>query len=470
MTSDDDSGRVALTVHGVAGAVDLVVPLGASAADVAREYAAQAGLRVVPALGTAAGRLLDPGALLAGEGVRSGALLVALDEPVTPSAPPAPPAPLDPAGRSGPGPEPGPGSGPAPAASASQGAAAWVAVAAGLALLSGWGAARVDGALHQTSVAVLVLAAVVGVLPLGRLAAYRLAAVPAFAGAAAFAVAWEPAVVLRPTAVGVAALVAALAAAVGRALSRAQDEALRVWVVAGVVVFVVTVAGALVGAPTPLVWGLLLVLAVLAPRFVPGLAVDVPDQLLLDLERLAVTAWSARERPAGRRGRTLVAPDAVAAVAASGARTVTAACAAVLVVAGVAATGLLGSVTAEVDVVGARLMVLFAGAAIVLAARSYRHRAARVLLRLAGLSCWAVLGATTAPALQASAGMVLAVAAVVAAALVVVVAVATGRGWRSPWWARRAEVAEGLSTALALAALVVASGFFRSLWETIPDV
>lgn len=466
MTSDDDSGAVALTVHGQAGVVDLVVPLGASAADVAREYAAQAGLRVVPALGTSAGRLLDPGALLAREGVRSGALLVALDEPVSTSAS------LDPAGRSGPlsGPVSGPVSGPAPAASASQGAAALVAVAAGLALLSGWGAARVDGALHQTSVAVLVLAAVVGVLPLGRLAAYRLAAAPAFAGAAAFAVAWEPAVVLRPTAVGMAALVAALAAAVGRALSRAQDEALRVWVVAGVVVFVVTVTGALVGAPTPLVWGLLLVLAVLAPRFVPGLAVDVPDQLLLDLERLAVTAWSARERPAGRRGRTLVAPDAVAAVAASGARTVTAACAAVLVVAGVAATGLLGSVTAEVDVIGARLMVLFAGAAIVLAARSYRHRAARVLLRLAGLSCWAVLAATTAPALQASAGMGLAVAAVVTAALVVVVAVATGRGWRSPWWARRAEVAEGLSTALALAALVVASGFFRSLWETIPDV
>ena len=116
----------------------------------------------------------------------------------------------------------------------------------------------------------------------------------------------------------------------------------------------------------------------------------------------------------------------MAAVAASGARTVTAACAAVLVVAGVAATGLLGSVTAEVDVVGARLMVLFAGAAIVLAARSYRHRAARVLLRLAGLGCWDVLAATTAPALQASAGMVLAVAAVVvlvvAVALVVVLA------------------------------------------------
>ena len=48
--------------------------------------------------------------------------------------------------------------------------------------------------------------------------------------------------------------------------------------------------------------GVLLLLATLAARFVPGLAVDVPDQYLIDLERLAVTAWSARERPTGRRG------------------------------------------------------------------------------------------------------------------------------------------------------------------------
>ena len=32
------------------------------------------------------------------------------------------------------------------------------------------------------------------------------------------------------------------------------------------------------------------------------------------------------------------------------------------------------------------------------------------------------------------------------------------------------DVVRTLDTALALAALVVASGFFRSLWETIPDV
>ena len=44
-------------------------------------------------------------------------------------------------------------------------------------------------------------------------------------------------------------------------------------------------------------------------------------------------------------------------------------------------------------------------------------------------------------------------------------AVATGRGWRSAWWSRRAEVAEGLAGAGAIAALVVASGLFRALWE-----
>jgi hypothetical protein len=49
--------------------------------------------------------------------------------------------------------------------------------------------------------------------------------------------------------------------------------------------------------------------------------------------------------------------------------------------------------------------------------------------------------------------------------VLVVVAVATGRGWRSAWWSRRAEVAEGLAGALVVASLVVATGWFRQLWE-----
>ena len=44
-------------------------------------------------------------------------------------------------------------------------------------------------------------------------------------------------------------------------------------------------------------------------------------------------------------------------------------------------------------------------------------------------------------------------------------AVATGRGWRSVWWSRRAEVAESLCGSFAFASAVVAAGVFRRLWE-----
>jgi hypothetical protein len=44
--------------------------------------------------------------------------------------------------------------------------------------------------------------------------------------------------------------------------------------------------------------------------------------------------------------------------------------------------------------------------------------------------------------------------------------VAAGRGWRSAWWSRRAEVAEGIVGSFAFGALIVAAGFFRVLWES----
>ena len=190
----------------------------------------------------------------------------------------------------------------------------------------GWFASRVgglDSVEGQVTVALLGLSALLGVLPLGRLSEHRMVAAPAFAAAAAYAVVWAPGPERLPTIVGVTALVAAVAAAVARALDVQGDEALRVWIVVGVALFLVTGAGALVHAGPQVVWGVLLLIATLAARFVPALAVDVPDQFLIDLERLAVTAWSARERPHGRRGRMVVPPAAVAHVAARGARIVT---------------------------------------------------------------------------------------------------------------------------------------------------
>ena len=439
---------VALTVHGPAGALDLVVPPEASVDDVAREYAARAGLQFAPTLHTRLGKVLAADSSLADVGIRSGDVLAAGGAVRRHAGDHVP----EEAGA----PSPGPFS------------VVWFAVAVGVAALAGWFGSRTGGldtGKGQLTVALLALSAFLGVLPLGRWSGHRMVAAPAFAAAAAFAVVWAPEPERLPTIVGVTALVAAVAAGVARALVVQGDEALRVEIVVGVALFLVTGAGALLHAEPRVVWSVLLLMATLAARFVPALAVDVPDQYLIDIERLAVTAWSARDRPLGRRGRMVVPPAAVAHVAARGARIVTAAAAGVWLVVAVSAPMLLGTATLPVDRVGARVMVALSGAALLLAARSYRHPAARTLLRGAGLTCWAALAVVLLRLVDASQGVALGVVGVLLAALLVVVAVATGRGWRSAWWSRRAEIAEGLAGAGAIAALVVASGLFRALWE-----
>ncbi len=459
---------LALSVHGPRGVVDLVVPAGATVADVAAEYAAQLGLPVAPGLAGGSTGPLDPSRSLREAGVGAGALLVAVEpapvgvlatsaeRAVPPGVPPGVPA--DGIG-------PGPLSGPAPGLLGGL----LLGLAALLGVLAGWAGAMSGGGARTATVTLLGLAALVAALP-GRSVPHRALLAPVYAGAAAYAVVWEPVPERWPVLLGVVALVSAVAAGVARVLAPGPSEALRVWTVVGATLFVLTTLGALVGAPAPVVWSVLLVLAVLAPRFVPGLAVDVPDQLLVDLERLSVNAWSARERPVGRRGRTVVPPALVDEVASRGAVVVTAASAGVLAVVVVSAPALLAAVVHTPDVVGARALVLLGGAALLLAARSYRHRAARALLRLAGLGVWVALLVDRAASLQAGAGLLVGASAVAVGLALVAAAVATGRGWRSAWWSRRAEVLEGLVGAFAVAALVPATGLFRLLWENVPDV
>ncbi len=459
---------LALSVHGPRGVVDLVVPAGATVADVAAEYAAQLGLPVAPGLAGGSTGPLDPSRSLREAGVGAGALLVAVEpapvgvlatsaeRAVPPGVPPGVPA--DGIG-------PGPLSGPAPGLLGGL----LLGLAALLGVLAGWAGAMSGGGARTATVTLLGLAALVAALP-GRSVPHRALLAPVYAGAAAYAVVWEPVPERWPVLLGVVALVSAVAAGVARVLAPGPSEALRVWTVVGATLFVLTTLGALVGAPAPVVWSVLLVLAVLAPRFVPGLAVDVPDQLLVDLERLSVNAWSARERPVGRRGRTVVPPALVDEVASRGAVVVTAASAGVLAVVVVSAPALLAAVVHTPDVVGARALVLLGGAALLLAARSYRHRAARALLRLAGLGVWVALLVDLAASLQAGAGLLVGASAVAVGLALVAAAVATGSGWRSAWWSRRAEVLEGLVGAFAVAALVPATGLFRLLWENVPDV
>jgi hypothetical protein len=241
-----------------------------------------------------------------------------------------------------------------------------------------------------------------------------------------------------------------------------------VWMVSGGGLFVLAGLAALGGFSAAVVWSVVLVLCVMAARFVPMYAVDIADQYLIDLDRLAVTAWSARERPTGRRGRIVVPESTVSRVASGAARTMTASAAAVAVAAALSSYLLLTRVQPEFDRIGVRCLVFFAGAALLLTARSHRHAGPRMLLRLAGLACWALLlrqllGELSEPRLAALLGVAIALGL-----LLVLLAVATGRGWRSIWWARRAEVAEGFCAAAALASVVVSSGLFRTLWEIAP--
>ncbi len=146
-------------------------------------------------------------------------------------------------------------------------------------------------------------------------------------------------------------------------------------------------------------------------------------------------------------------------------RIVTGASVAILVVVSVASPLLLHRATIDLDRIGARCLVLFAGLSLLLAARSYRHVAARNLLRLAGLAALAWLAAFLAVGPGADQLGTVVYAAVALGAVALAAAVATGRGWRSVWWSRRAEVAESLCGSLAFAAAVVAAGVFRRLWE-----
>ncbi len=446
MSSSADA-TIAVSIHGPAGVLDLVVPAGATSVDVAREYAKQAEIAAIPLLQTALGQRLNAALPLSDAGVQPGDVLVATTGVHRPRG-----ATLLGAARNAP---------------ESPALASMIAtIAASSAVLAAWYAARAgEDTIRTVAVGILLACALVGVLPAGRHLRQRSAAAPAFAAAAAFAALYEPGAHLLPAILGAAAISAAVVAGIGRALSVGGDEVSTVWIASGLTVFACCALPALLGWDARVAWTLLVLGSMMAARFAPSLAIDVPDEALLDLDRLAVTAWSARDGHRGGRGRVVVGADAMQRLVHRASRVVTGASAAILVTVVVASLLLLQSATIDLDVIGARCLVFFAGCSLLLAARSYRHAAARALLRLAGLGALAALAGHLVvgpggPLLGSFFYVVVGLGAVALAA-----AVATGRGWRSVWWSRRAEVAESLCGSFAFAAAVVAAGVFRRLWE-----
>ncbi len=439
---------IAVSVHGPAGVLDLVVPAGATSVDVAREYATQAEVPGIPLLQTALGQRLNAAVPLGEAGVESGDVLVATTGVHRPRRSTL----LDAAKN-------------APETPA---LATMIATIAALsAVLAAWYAGRSgEDAIRTVAVGILLTCALVGVLPLGRHVRQRAAAAPAFAAAAAFAALYEPGVHLLPAILGAAGISAAVVAGIGRALAVDGDEVSTVWIASGLTVFACAALPALLGWDARVAWTLLVFLSMMAARFAPSLAIDVPDEALLDLDRLAVTAWSARDnRRSVRRGRIVVGAEAMQRLVHRASRIVTGASVAILVTVVVSSPLLLHSASIDLDRIGARCLVFFAGCSLLLAARSYRHAAARALLRLAGLGALAALATHLvagpgAPLLGSFFYVVVGLGAIALAA-----AVATGRGWRSVWWSRRAEVAESLCGSFAFASAVVAAGVFRRLWE-----
>ena len=202
------TNSLAVTVHGPAGVLDLVVPSAAAALDVAQEYARQSGLDVVPALAHEHGPA-DRG--------RRPRWSTRASTPATSWSPrsSAPVSRLRPSARRGTRRRDGHRSG----------------RAVGAAVLRRRGH-RCAGRLVRGAVAVRRPAdrdrracspgrALLGVLPVGRFAAHRVVAAPAFAGGRGVRRRLGPAAERLPMVVGLTGLVAALAAAVGRALDRA---------------------------------------------------------------------------------------------------------------------------------------------------------------------------------------------------------------------------------------------------------
>jgi len=446
--SSSAGATIALSIHGPAGVLDLVVPAGATSVDVAREYAKQAEVPGIPLLQTALGERLNATVPLSEAGIQPGDVLVATTGVHRPRR-----VTLLQAAKN------------APESPALAAMTAWVGAA--VAALAAWYAGRAgDDVVRTVAVGLLLACSLVGVLPLGRHARQRAAAAPAFAAAAAFAALYEPGVHLLPAILGSAGIAAAVVAGIGRALSVGSDEVSTVWIVSGLTVFACCAVPAMLGWDARVAWTLLVFLSMMAARFAPSLAVDVPDEALLDLDRLAVTAWSARDtQRQGRRGRIVVASDAMERLVHRASRIVTGAAAAILVTVLVASPLLLHSATIDLDRIGARCLVFFAGCSLLLAARSYRHAAARVLLRLAGLGALVALAVHLVAGPGAGHVDTFFYVTVALGVIALAAAVATGRGWRSVWWSRRAEVAESLCGSFAFAAAVVAAGVFRRLWE-----
>ncbi len=449
---------VRISLVGAGGRLDLAAPHTVPVAELSRRYADHFDLASAP-LATAGGRVLSPDQTLREAGLDDGDVLVV----VSPGA-------RAEANRSitssGFGARPAPGG--------------WIhrvplalAAAAGVAAGVVAGTTSTAGASGITSAAcaaLLLVGAFLSTVPLRPSSAdeSRIRSVlgPLLGASAGFVLGVRPGPAGLLLGVGVAALVGLVFAAAARAfLPDDEDDLVDVVLAVSGVTALVSLTLLLLGSSPVALMAVMYAVAVIAARLLPALVVDVPDEALLDLDRLAVTAWSAREQPrTSRRRRVLVRPETVAAAVRRGQRQVSTTTVALAVV--VATTGPLlvrGADDSDLRGIGTVSMVGLGGAALALMARGVRSRTARSFLRVAGLWVLAFLGAELVRRGGPSAVVWWVVGTTVLGVVIAASAISLGRGWRSIWWARAADVAQGLALVLVLALVTVASGLFDTV-------
>lgn len=447
VSAGSTQAQIRLSVYGPGGRIDLVVPAAATAD------------AVVDSLGTAAAGLvlshataapLDPIRALDVQGVRDGDLLV-LAAPGSAAAPlraeSAEPTqgqkwdsalPVRPVGR----------------VLLMTGAVAIAGLAAGIAFEA--------GALARVGIAAgIALGAVLaGLLPRsGRLPAGSEGLAPAFAAAAVIALLPRSEPGADVVAIVAAGVVAAQAAALARVVATPiARPVLLVWLWSGVLVAGIGACVIAAGGEPRMLWAVLALLALSAARLLPQIAVDVPDEQLLDADRMSATTWTARVVAPARRVR--VRTREVGRTVESGRRLLDAGALAAAVTVGGTAVAL------AIDPgPGWTRWLAFAtggsvGVALASCSRSYRGLETRLVLRFGGLV--AVLAAAGG-ALAASSDVArygVAGGCVVLAVPVLFAAAALGNGWRSVWWARIGDGVESLAVAAAFPVAMLAAGAF----------
>jgi hypothetical protein len=445
---------VRVTVVGAGGRADLVVPLGAEVGSLSRAYAEAVGAGSPPPLATVAGVPLADHLVVDEAPLSDGDVVLARDQAPGDHVD-ASDVPVPPAARGG---------------SRSRVLAVVLAASSGLAGAAVLALSDAAGPARAVCLLVLLLCAVVGAVPLeaprgGVVAARaRATASPVFGAAAGFAATYRDVPGGLLLALAVAALSATVFAAVTRMfLDSDHDELAQVWLVVGGAVAVLVTVFLLTGASAHGVWTVTFAAAVVAARLLPYTVVDVPDRALLDLDRLAVTAWSARERPRGGRRRAVVRFDGVDHLVKRGQTLVAAGTVMIAVLAGV--TGPLLLLAGADDLAGtcSQVMVGLGAVGLSLVARSFRATLPRLALRLCSWWLLAALGLAVVGAAGSTTEWGVFAGVAVLALVVTLTAVQLGRGWRSVWWARAADLVEGLAIVLMVALVPLASGLSEAI-------